>query len=154
MGTLEPGWQTTPTMSPWWQDTFIFYLYFFYVGGSLILSQKNKFSPFFSLFLRLSFTFTVHTVWVLLSLLNLVFYVSLVLSFHNKQNSISQSKLWWITNKSCCVQVIGVYTSLDSGQIKSVWVTVEQSTLKPRVPLRVPKHDMNGLIDDKVYVPR
>jgi hypothetical protein len=45
------------------------------------------------------------------------------------------------TKKRCCVQVRGGHTSLDSEQVKSVWVTTEQSTLNLRVPLRVHQRD-------------
>jgi hypothetical protein len=67
-GTRAPGYRSP---GPWSQGIFLFY-FIFYFGGSSFFSQKIKknivFSLFF-LFLSLFLSFSVHTLWVLLSLL-------------------------------------------------------------------------------------
>ncbi len=69
MGTLEPGWQVTPALEPWWQVIFYIFLYFFWEGVIFFEKKikKTLFSLcFFSLSLFLSFS--VYTVSCVLTL--------------------------------------------------------------------------------------
>jgi hypothetical protein len=66
--------------------------------------EINFCSLCFSLFLSHSLSFPVHTVCVLLSLINFT--------------KVSCEWYWRITQKRCCVQVIGTYECLYSQQMK------------------------------------
>jgi hypothetical protein len=63
-GTRAPGHRRPGT---WSQGIFLFYFLIFLAGVNFF--QKNFFSLFF-LFLSLFLSFSVHTLWVLLSLMN------------------------------------------------------------------------------------
>ena len=69
-GTRAPGHRIP---GPWSQGIFLFYFFNFF-GGSSFFSQKygkkHCCLSVFSLFLSLFLSFSVHTLWVLLSLMN------------------------------------------------------------------------------------
>ncbi len=55
----------------WGSLVFFYFILFFILTGVLFFSKKNiVFSLFFSLSLSLFLSFSVHTLWVLLSLIN------------------------------------------------------------------------------------
>ncbi len=70
MGSLVPGHQGTGVLGPGPREFFYFIFYFF--GGSSFLKkmEKNCFLSVFPFFLSLFLSFSVHTLWVLLSLMN------------------------------------------------------------------------------------
>ncbi len=89
-------------------------------------------------------------------LLFLSFYLSSRLSFlctHSlgtfEFNQFHQSKVWRINKKRSCVHVIGPYTCLNTQQTK-----VSMSNNNPHLNFGFHFGLINGLIDDKVYVPQ
>jgi hypothetical protein len=71
----DPWVQGTRAPEPWALVPEHFFIYLFFIlAGVLFFSQKNKkkhcFLSVFSLSLSLSLSFSVHTLWVLLSLIN------------------------------------------------------------------------------------
>jgi energy-coupling factor transporter transmembrane protein EcfT len=73
MGSLGPGHQGTGALGPG-PRAFFYFMLIFYFGGSSFFSQKIKkkhcFLSVFSLILSFFLSFSVHTLWVLLSLIN------------------------------------------------------------------------------------
>jgi hypothetical protein len=69
--TLVSGFPSTPTLSPRVTGFFLFFLYFL-VGDIFLRKNEKKLCllSVFSLFLSLFLSFSVHTVWVLFSLIN------------------------------------------------------------------------------------
>ena len=71
MGTLVPGHQGTAALGPGPRAFFYFILF---LAGVHFFLKKNEtklcFLSVFSLFLSLFLSFSTHTVWVLLSLIN------------------------------------------------------------------------------------